>query len=65
MIVEGSWGTHIRRIRAARLHLPITPTQIWRDFFRPVRPEPEGQSWREVLGIMVDEQQNMTFEGAG
>ena len=64
-IVGGPWRTRIRRIRAARLHLPITPTQAWRDFFRPIRPEHEGQPWREVLGIMVDEQQNMTFEGAG
>ena len=64
-IVGGPWRTHIRRVRAARLHLPITPTQAWRDFFRPMRPEHEGQPWREVLGIMVDEQQNMTFEGAG
>ena len=64
-IVGGPWRTCIRRNRAARLHLPITPTQVWGDFFRPIHPEYEGQPWREVLGIMVNEQQNMTFEDAG
>ena len=64
-IVGGPWRTHIRRVRAARLHLPIAPAQAWRNFFRPIHPEQEGQPWREVLGIMVDEQQNMMFEGAG
>ena len=64
-IVGGPWRTHIRRVRATRLCLPITPTQVWRDLFRPMRPEHEGQPWREVLGIMVDEQQSMMFEGAG
>ena len=64
-IVRGPWRTHIRRVRPTRLRLPITPTQVWRDLFRPMRPEHEGQPWREVLGIMVDEQQSMTFEGPG
>ena len=64
-IVRGPWRTRIRRARAARLHLPITPAQAWRDLFRPSHPVHEGQPWREVLGIMVDEQQNMTFECAG
>ena len=64
-IVRGPWRTHIRRVRPTRLRLRITPTQVWRDRFRPMRPEHEGQPWREVLGIMVDEQQSMTFEGPG
>ena len=64
-IVGGPWRTRIRRNRAARLLLPITPTQVWGGFFRPIHPEHEGQPWREVLGIMVDEQQNMTFENTG
>ena len=41
-IVGGPWRIHIRRVRPARLHLPITPTQAWRDFFRSMRPEHEG-----------------------
>ena len=61
-IVGGPWRTRIRRARAAKLHLPITPAQAWRDLFRPSRPANEGQPWREVLGFMVDEQQDMTFE---
>ena len=65
MIVGGSWRTRIRRARArartSRLHLPIGRAQTWRDFFRPPHPEREGQPWREVLGFMVDEQQDMTF----
>ena len=69
MVVGGSWRTRIRRARAraraTRLHLPIGPAQTWREFFRPPRPEREGQPWREVLGFMVDEQQDMTFECAG
>ena len=61
-IVVGPWRTGRRRARALRLHLPITPAQAWRDLFRPPRLESEGQPWREVLGMMVEEQQNMTFE---
>ena len=64
-IVRGPWRASIRRVRAARLRLPITPAQAWRDLFRPPPLVHEGQPWREVLGMMVDEQQNMTFECAG
>ena len=68
MVVGGSWRTCIRRARAraraSQLHLPIGPAQTWRDFFRPPCPEREGQPWREVLGFMVEEQQDMTFECA-
>ena len=64
-IVRGPWRTSIGRVRAARLHLPITPAQAWRDLFRPPCPVSEGQPWREVLGMMVDEQQDMTFECVG
>ena len=66
MVVGGSWRTRIRRARAraraSRLHLPIEAAQTWRDFFRPLQPDREGQPWREVLGFMVEEQQDMTFE---
>ena len=69
MVVGGSWGTRIRRARAraraSRLHLPIGAAQTWRDFFRPLQPDREGQPWREVLGLMVEEQQNMTFKCVG
>ena len=61
-IVGGPWRTRIRRARAARLHLPIAPAQAWRNLFRPLPPTHEGQPWREVLGIMLDEQQDMTCE---
>ena len=64
-IVVGPWRTRDRRIRAARLRFPVTPAQAWRDLFRPLRPAREGQPWREVLNMMVDEQQNMTFECVG
>ena len=63
-IVRGPWRTRIRRARAARLHLPITTAQAWRNLFRPPRPVHERQPWREVLGIMVNEQENMMFECA-
>ena len=62
-IVEGPWRIRIRRVRPARLSLTITPAQAWRDLFRPISPEHEGQPWGEVLNTMVDEQQNMMFEG--
>ena len=62
-VVEGPWRIRIRRVRPARLSLPITPAQAWRDLFRPISPEHEGQPWGEVLNTMVDEQQNMVFEG--
>ena len=69
MVLGGSWRTRIRRARAraraSRLHLPIGPAQTWRDFFRPSHPDREGQPWREVLGLMVEEQQHMTIECAG
>ena len=64
-IAWGPWRTSRRRARARRLRLPTTPAQAWRDLFRPSHPEREGQPWREVLGMMVDEQQNMTFECVG
>ena len=62
-IVGGPWRLRIRRVRPARLSLPTTPAQAWRDLFRPISPEHEGQPWGEVLNTMVDEQQNMVFEG--
>ena len=62
-IVGGPWRLRIRRVRPARLSLPITPAQAWRDLFRPISPQWEGQPWGEVLNTMVDEQQNMVFEG--
>ena len=69
MVVGGTWRTRIRRARAraraSRLHLPIGPAQTWRDFFRPLQPDREEQPWREVLGLMVEEQQNMTWECVG
>ena len=62
-IVGGPWRIRIRRVRPSRLPLPITPAQAWRDLFRPTSPEQEGQPWGEVLNTMVDEQQNMVYEG--
>ena len=62
-IVGGPWRLRIRRVRPGRLSLPNTPAQAWRDLFRPISPEHEGQPWGEVLNTMVDEQQNMVFEG--
>ena len=62
LIVGGPWRTRIRRARAARLHLPVGPTQVWRNLFRPSPPEHEGQPWREVLGFMVNEQRDLVFE---
>ena len=61
-IVIGPWRTGRRRARANRLRLHVTPTQSWRDLFRPPHLEREGQPWREVLGMMVEEQQDMAFE---
>ena len=60
LIVGEPWRTRVRRVRAARLRLPVHPAQAWRDLFRPTSPEQGGQPWREVLGFMVNEQQNMT-----
>ena len=64
-IVGGPWRLRIRRLRPTRLPLPITPAQAWRDLFRPISPEHEGQPWGEVLRTTVEEQQNMIFEGTG
>ena len=62
-IVGGPWRLRIRRARPARLSLPTTPAQARRDLFGPISPQREGQPWGEVLNTMVDEQQNMVFEG--
>ena len=62
LIVRRPWRTRVRRARAARLHLSVSPAQAWRNLFRPSPPEHEGQPWRGVLGFMVNEQQEMTFE---
>ena len=64
-IVGGPWRIHVRRVRPTRLLLPITPAQAWRGLFSPTSPEQEGQPWGEVLDTMLDEQQNMMFEGTG
>ena len=64
-IVGGPWRTSIGRVRAARLRLPVTPAQAWRDLFRSPHLVNEGQPWREVLGMMVAEQQGMAFECVG
>ena len=61
-LVGGTRRVYTRRTRAARLNIPITPAWAWRDFFSPVRPTNEGQPWREVLGIMLNEQQEETAE---
>ena len=63
-LVGGLRRVYTRRTRTARLQIPVTPAQAWRDLFRPVYPTNEGQPWREVLGIMLSEQQEEAVESA-
>ena len=61
-IVERSRRIHTRRARPTRLHLPVGPAQAWRNLFRPPQPRDEGPPWREVLGFMLNEQLEGTYE---
>ena len=61
-VLERSRRVYTRRARSNRLHLPIGPAQAWRNLFRSPQPRDEGQPWREVLGFMLNEQQEGTYE---